>query len=1023
LDALSGRRKPVTNTTVTCRNLATRFGFRLSLLTAGTCIIAFSLSAANDPAQETRFDRDIRPILSENCFACHGPDAEQRKAGLRLDDGVDAYEEKESGLPTIVPAKRTHSELFLRIASDDPREKMPPPSFSKTLTAEQIELIGKWIDEGARWEQHWSLAPMQRHPLPEVQDPEWPRNDIDRFILAKLESLGLKHSEKADRRTLIRRLTYDLHGLPPTPEEVDAFLADPDPNAYEKLVDQLLASPRYGERWGRHWLDVVHYGDTHGYDKDKRRDNAWPYRDYVIRSLNEDKPYDRFVREQLAGDVLYPDDPNGIVATGFIAAGPWDFVGHAELREGTKDKKITRVLDRDDMVANAMGTFVSATVQCARCHDHKFDPISQREYYGLQAVFAGVDRADRIYDEDAAVHRERRLLLARLKDLEARKTELESIVAAVTSPEIDALDKELAPLRDELAALEKQSESSPSNGYHSGIATTPDTTKWVQIDLGESVSIDTIRIVPARPTDFTDTPGFGFPLRYRLEVSDAADFTRSIVVEQFVDTDAPNPGDEPRVVSAGGQRARYVRLTATHLWERTNDYVFALAELEVLEGDKNLAAGKPVTALDETETERWSTKFLVDAYSSRSPLTAIANTGARLGEVKSAIAEFTEKRTRAVDALLDDVTKAERLEVKDALTSVSAALAALPDPKKVYAAAPDFKPEGAFTPPGEPRAVHVLVRGDVMQPGDPAYAGALECVTALPSRFELENFEDEGARRAALAEWIADPANPFTWRSIVNRVWHYHFGRGIVDTPNDFGRMGSPPTHPELLDWLALEFLDQGASLKWLHRRIVTSATYRQVSQSNESNDRIDGGNQYLWRMNRRQLDAESIRDTVLYVSGKLDLTMGGPGYDLFVFEDDHSPRFLYSEFDVNTPETFRRSVYRFVVRSVPDPFMECMDSADPSQNVPVRNETLTALQALALLNNPLVVNQAEFMAERITTDADTPEEEIRLAWRLTLSRVPTDRELAVILPYREKHGLANACRVIVNSNEFMFVD
>lgn len=1013
----------MTNTTVTCRNLATRFGFRLSLLTAGTCIIAFSLSAANDPAQETRFDRDIRPILSENCFACHGPDAEQRKAGLRLDDGVDAYEEQESGLPTIVPAKRTHSELFLRIASDDPREKMPPPSFSKTLTAEQIELIGKWIDEGARWEQHWSLAPMQRHPLPEVQDPEWPRNDIDRFILAKLESLGLKHSEKADRRTLIRRLTYDLHGLPPTPEEVDAFLADPDPNAYEKLVDQLLASPRYGERWGRHWLDVVHYGDTHGYDKDKRRDNAWPYRDYVIRSLNEDKPYDRFVREQLAGDVLYPDDPNGIVATGFIAAGPWDFVGHAELREGTKDKKITRVLDRDDMVANAMGTFVSATVQCARCHDHKFDPISQREYYGLQAVFAGVDRADRIYDEDAAVHRERRLLLARLKDLEARKTELESIVAAVTSPEIDALDKELAPLRDELAALEKQSESSPSNGYHSGIATTPDTTKWVQIDLGESVSIDTIRIVPARPTDFTDTPGFGFPLRYRLEVSDAADFTRSIVVEQFVDTDAPNPGDEPRVVSAGGQRARYVRLTATHLWERTNDYVFALAELEVLEGDKNLAAGKPVTALDETETERWSTKFLVDAYSSRSPLTAIANTGARLGEVKSAIAEFTEKRTRAVDALLDDVTKAERLEVKDALTSVSAALAALPDPKKVYAAAPDFKPEGAFTPPGEPRAVHVLVRGDVMQPGDPAYAGALECVTALPSRFELENFEDEGARRAALAEWIADPANPFTWRSIVNRVWHYHFGRGIVDTPNDFGRMGSPPTHPELLDWLALEFLDQGASLKWLHRRIVTSATYRQVSQSNESNDRIDGGNQYLWRMNRRQLDAESIRDTVLYVSGKLDLTMGGPGYDLFVFEDDHSPRFLYSEFDVNTPETFRRSVYRFVVRSVPDPFMECMDSADPSQNVPVRNETLTALQALALLNNPLVVNQAEFMAERITTDADTPEEEIRLAWRLTLSRVPTDRELAVILPYREKHGLANACRVIVNSNEFMFVD
>ncbi|GMV92636.1 MAG: hypothetical protein AMXMBFR82_24140 [Candidatus Hydrogenedentota bacterium] len=980
-----------------------------------------NLAVATDST--IRFDRDIRPILSENCFVCHGPDAAERKADLRLDDGIDAYEDQKSGLPTVVPGKRAHSELYLRIASDDPDERMPPSDFSKTLSAEEIESIGAWIDAGAQWEQHWSLKPMERPAVPEVREPEWPRNAIDRFILAKLESRGLTHSPEADRRTLIRRLTYDLHGLPPTPEEVDAFVSDPDPDAYEKLVDRLLDSPRYGERWGRHWLDVVHYGDTHGYDKDKRRDHAWPYRDYVIRALNTDKPYDRFIREQIAGDVLYPEDPDGIVATGFIAAGPWDFVGHAELREGTKDKKITRLLDRDDMVVNAMGTFVSATVQCARCHDHKFDPISQEDYYGLQAVFAGVDRADRAYDTDAAVHRERRLLEAQQRDLVTRKEHVDSVVAAVTSPKIEALDAKLAPLREERAALEKQSKSSPSNGYHSAIAASQDTAKWVQADLGEPQAIDSIVLVPARPTDFADTPGFGFPLRYRVEISESADFSRSVVIEQFADADAPNPGDEPREVPVGDLTARYVRVTATRLWERTDDYVFALAELQVQANGVNVAEGKPVTALDSIEAGRWSTKYLVDTFSSRASLLAKKDGESLLAEMDATIAALTEERTQAVDALLDDATKSERREVSEALAEVTARLAALPVPDKVYAAAPDFKAQGAFTPPDGPREVHVLARGDVMQPGSEARPGALECVSSLQPRFALENTDDEGARRAALAEWIADPANPLTWRSIVNRVWHYHVGRGIVDTPNDFGRMGSPPTHPELLDWLALEFLDHGASLKWLHRTIVTSATYRQVSQTNEANEQIDGGNQYLWRMNRRQLDAESIRDAVLYVSGKLDFTMGGPGFDLFAFEDDHSPRYRYSEFDVNDPKSFRRSVYRFVVRSVPDPFMECLDSADPSQNVPVRNETLTALQALALMNNPVIVNQAEFMAERVARETDTPEEAIGFAWRLALSREPTERELAAIVPYGEEHGLANACRVILNSNEFMFVD
>ena len=992
-------------------------------VSATMLIFLFSQPAASETAPAIRFDRDIRPILSEKCFACHGPDREQRKAGLRLDDGIDVYEEQESGLPPIVPGKRAHSELFLRISSDDPREKMPPPDFSKTLTAEEIALLGAWIDSGAVWERHWSLEPMQQNAPPNPNEGEWCRNEIDRFVLEKLESAGLHHSEEADRRTQIRRLTFDLHGLPPTPEEVDAFVSDADPNDYGNLVDRLLASPRYGERWGRHWLDVVHYGETHGYDKDKRRNNAWPYRDYVIQSLNDDKPYDRFIREQIAGDVLYPDDPAGIVATGFTATGPWDFVGHVELREGTKDKNITRLLDRDDMVVNAMGTFVSTTVQCARCHDHKFDPIPQEDYYGLQAVFAGVDRAERLYDEDPAVYRQRRLLQAEQRELQARSEKLDQIVAGVTSPEIEALDKQLAPLRAQLDELDRQSKKSPSNGYHSAISAEQDATKWVQVDLGESMSIDTVRLVPARPTDFADTPGFGFPLRYRLEISDQEDFSRSTVLEQFADADAPSPGDEPRAISVNGQQARYVRMTATKLWERTNDFVFALAELEVDVAGENAASGKAVSALDSIEGGRWSTKFLVDNYSSRGPRAVVADVDKQRGELETAIARLDEDRANQVDALLDDATKAERVRVREVLERITDSFAKLPEPKRVYAAAPEFKSEGSFTPPNGPREVRVLKRGDVMQPDTVARPGALQCVTALQAAFNLENQDDEGARRAALADWIADPKNPLTWRSIVNRVWHYHFGRGIVDTPNDFGRMGSPPTHPELLDWLAIQFLNHGASLKWLHKQIVTSATYRQASQSNEANETIDGSNRYLWRMNRKQLDAESIRDAVLYVSGRLDFTMGGPGYDLFVFEDDHSPRYVYDQFDVNDPTTFRRSVYRFIVRSVPDPFMECMDCADPSQNVPVRNETLTALQALALLNNPLVVNQAQFMAERLAAETKSAEEEIRRAWRLALGRHPTDTELSVMLPYREKHGLANACRVLLNSNEFMFVD
>ena len=350
-----------------------------------------------------------------------------------------------------------------------------------------------------------------------------------RLSLQRLEQQGLVPSAPlADRRTLIRRVTFDLTGLPPAAGDVEAFLRDTAADAYEKLVDRLLASPAYGERWGRHWLDLAHYGDTHGYDKDKRRNNAWPYRDYVIDAFNRDLPYTRFVQEQLAGDVLFPDDPLGVIATGFIAAGPWDFVGHAELREGTVDKEKTRLIDRDDMVTTAMSTFTSMTVHCARCHDHKFDPIPQKDYYRLQAVFAGVERGDRAYDDASTRTRRARIDQRVVAARALRDQSIQAIADPVLRNELQAL---LAP---------KQA-ASPTNGYHSGIEATPDKTKWVQIDLGRAIALDQIRLIPARPTDFPDTPGFGFPQRYRVEVADDSTFQKSrVVIDQA--TSVTNPG-------------------------------------------------------------------------------------------------------------------------------------------------------------------------------------------------------------------------------------------------------------------------------------------------------------------------------------------------------------------------------------------------------------------------------------------------------------------------------------------------
>ena len=982
------------------------------------------------------FIKDIQPILAHSCYACHGP--EKQENSLRWDMKAIALKGGVSG-PAIIPGNSSQSRMIHLVAGLEKGLVMPQKG--ERLTPAQIGLLRAWIDQGAQWpdvperktrsdergnSDHWAFKTALRQSIPEVKQKQWPRNPIDHFILAKLEKEKLSPACEADRPTLIRRLTYDLTGLPPTPEEVKHFVFDQRQDAYEQLVDRLLASPRYGERWARHWLDVVHFGETHGYDKDKLRTNAWPYRDYVIDAFNADKPYARFVQEQIAGDVLFPDEPGCIVATGFIAAGPWDYVGHVELPITKTDGLIARYNDRDDMVMTTMSTFQSLTVHCARCHDHKFDPITQQDYYSLQAVFAGVDRAARPYDLDSATHRRRRSLLAERKPLEARQTELNAAFAKVTSPELQRLDQQLAAANTKLNPDGKREKKSPSNGYHSGIEPKPNAPKWVQIDLGRSLPLDEVRLIPARPTDFSDTPGFGFPVRFRVELSEDAAFNNGESIAEHTEADFENPGDAPFVIELKARSARYIRVTATRLWERTKDYVFALGELQAFAAGTNVARRAEVSSHDSIEAGRWARKYLVDGYSSRGPLSDIALTAedsAKRKALEAEVKKLEAEREALFETLLDPALKAARAEVEARLAVVDKKLAALPAPHMVYAAANDFKPDGTFVPANGVRPVHLLVRGDVQRPKQLMLPAGLPAVPGPDWNFQLDQPDDEGARRAALARWITDPRNMLTRRSIVNRVWQYHFGKGIVDTPNDFGHMGALPTHPELLDWLAFWFLDNGESLKKLHKLLLTSATYRQSSANDPEYARSDGDNRYLWRMNRVRLDAESMHDAILFVSGKLDFMMGGPSVRPFYYKSDHSPIYDYTRFDVDSPGAYRRSIYRHLVRSVTDPFMDCLDCADPSLLVPKRNTTLTALQALATLNNPFVVRQSAHFAARLQQISSDRQGQIEAAYRIALGRDPTPQERARLAAYAREYDLASACRVLFNCSEFCFID
>jgi hypothetical protein len=783
---------------------------------------------------------------------------------------------------------------------------------------------------------HWSLQPIVRS-VPKVRDKE---SQIDSFISSKLADVDLKMSSEADRRTLVRRLFYDVIGLPPTPAQVEQFVNDGAAGAYPRLVDQLLDSPQYGEKWARHWLDVVRFAETHGFEMNNPRPNAWPYRDYVIRAFNEDKPYDQFVLEQLAGDVFGADE-----ATGFLVAGPWDQVK-------SPDPVLTanqRADELHDIVSTTGSTFLGLTVGCARCHDHKFDPIPQQDYYAIKAVFEGVQHGDRKRNRPHAAGRE----------------------------------QEIAELNNQLKQIEKRLDQAEPT------ASDRETLEARRPPVNPRRNVERISPVGARKLRFTIyKTSDGEPCIDELEV-----FT---------------PDGRNIALASAGTKARASSVypnSEIHRLEHINDGRYGNGRSWIsneagkgwvqLEFSDPVTISKVVWARDREGkfSDRLATDYRIEVRTSDDEWKLVASSADR-SAISSEIG-----------------AKGEAKELLARRSQLEARLGELSKMPMIYA--------GSFK--NEPDPTPRLNRGDPMQPREPVLPGAL---SALPISFTCgreKNLSEDQRRRLALARWIVDSRNPLTARVMVNRIWQYHFGQGVVSTPSDFGANGARPSHPELLDWLAAEFMEHGWSIKHIQRLILNSATYRQSSAARLEALQADADTRWLWRFPPRRLDAESIRDSILMVSGKLDQRPGGPGFSFFEPNENYvrvyNPRATWPE------NTFRRMVYGTVVRQRPDGVFGAFDCPDAGQIAPKRTSSTTPLQALNLLNSGFILDQSEFLARRLEREAGANwEAQVRLAFRLAFQREATEDELNDSSDFVRNQNLPLFCRALLNANEFVYL-
>ncbi len=919
-------------------------------------VLAFNLDKPCFAAQTSEQAADI---IATKCVSCHNDKALAGGFELVSPTGAKEY---------INPGNANKSRLVRAVELG----KMPPTG---KLTSAEMGILRKWVAEGAKLPKSniasnplalrplWSFKPVQHPSVPKTIFDRLAVNPIDRFIFQKLVEKGLSPSPPANKLALLRRVTIDLTGLPPTSQEISTFLTDRSPGAYGKVVDRLLASSEYGERWGRHWLDVVRFGESNGYEQNHLRAHAWPYRDYVIRALNEDKQYNRFVSEQLAGDVLGKGDANLEAATGFLVAGIHDTVGSPE-EELSRQQRSN---DLDDMVSTTGATFLGLTVGCAKCHDHKFDPILQRDFYRLAACFAGVRHGDRPLSS-------RKLSTQEEQETIRLKSELNDVTVR-----LDAIDYNA---RLKILGSSKNSSTRPPVDARQNVDEfTLVRAKFVRFNIlattdGSEPCLDELQI-------FGSVKAINLGLASLGSKATASSLLPGFSVHQINHLNDGRLGNEWSWISAEPGRG----------WAQIE--LISPAEINRVVWSRD---GGDMHRFDD----RLPMKYHID----------VSVDGVRWITMSTEAGRMIQPRAvpdNEIIASLSPEVKKERSDLISNRESISDRLSIISGQLMAYA--------GTFTSPDD---TYMLRRGSVMQRMEKVTPGALSQLVALKSDLTPDSTLPESQRRLALAEWITNPSNPLTARVLVNRLWQHHFGRGIVGSPSDFGRNGEIPTHPELLDYLASDFMTLGWKMKRLHRMMVTSYTYMQSSAPTSKGVALDAADLMLWRMPLRRMEAEAVRDAILMTSGKLDRRMGGTGFNLYQYRVVNVA--IYAPLDSYAPSTWRRSVYQMAARGIRDDLLSSFDCPESAQRAPKRDSTTTPLQALSLLNGPFIVQQSAFYAERIQKESShNPASEVKQAFLLAFGRAPDKDELAGAIDLVQKHSLSDLCRALINSNEFLY--
>jgi hypothetical protein len=987
---------------------------RLSL---GVCLV-LALSASRPVRAEDKpkpdFGRDVLPVLRERCFSCH--DGRKHRSGLRLDVRAQALRGGDSGQPAVAPGDSKKSELIRRVTSTDAEVAMPPKG--ERLSAAQVGMLRIWIDAGATWpdalagdelggKNHWAFRPPVRPPLPTVQRADWPRHALDRFVLARLEKEGLKPAPEADKTTLIRRLSLDLIGLPPTPKEVDAFLADKSDRAYEKLVDRLLASPHYGERWGRHWLDGARYADSDGFEKDKSR-QVWFYRDWVINALNRDLPYDHFVVEQIAGDLLPNAAQDQIVATGFLRNSMINEEGGVD----PEQFRMEAMFDRMDALGKSV---LGLTIQCAQCHNHKFDPFTQADYYRTfaflndsheanVAVYTPQEQMQRA-DLFRQIHEIETDLRHRDPDWRERMHRWEETVRGdqpewtVQRPEVQAESdggQKYLPLPD-------------GSFLAQGYAPTKHTVKMtVRTDV-KGITAFRLELLndPNLPLGGPgrSIKGTGALTEFKVQVAPADDPKKTTWVKFVKATADVNPPEKP-LDAIYDDKSKKKRVTGP--------VAFAIDGKDETAWGTDLGPGrrnqpcKAVFLADKPISHPHGTILTFHLAQSHGGWNSDDNQNHNLGRLRLSL---TTKPGAEADPLLMRVREIlsipadKRTPAQEAVvfshwrTTVDAWKEANDKIESLWRQHPEGSSQLVLQEQSQPRETHLLKRGDFLKPGPKVEPGVPDFLNPLP--------EGAAPNRLSFAKWLVDRKAPTTARAFVNRAWQTYFGTGIVATSEDLGTQCEPPSHPELLDWLAVEFMERGWSMKELHRLIVTSATYRQSSRVTPELLARDPYNRLLARGPRFRVEAETVRDVALAASGLLNREVGGrstfpplPGF-LLLPPASYGPKIWPED---KGPERYRRSLYVFRYRSIPYPFLQTFDAPNGDFACVRRVRSNTPLQALMTLNEPVFLDCARALGLKTLIEGGrTDAKRITFAFRRCVARTPTTDEVAELLKLLNK--------------------